>query len=375
MAAKKEARIQDVVGLINALYPPALAEDWDNVGLQVGDQAAVVSHVAVALDPSPVAVAEAIRLGAGLLVCHHPLIFRPLKQVTAKDETGRLVSMALRADLAIVAAHTNLDRAANGLNDWLAQRLELEATLPLETPTGLLFKLVVFVPNEHAEAVAEALFVAGAGHIGRYDRCSFSSSGQGTFRPLSGAQPFVGKIDASEAVEEIRLEVLVPKENLSRVLNRLQKVHPYEEVAYDIIPVANSRKDVGLGRIGRLPQSVPVEDFLVKVKSALQIETLRVAGPENIQVKKVAVCGGSGASLLHTAARQGADLFLTGDVSYHDARKAEELGLTLVDAGHFATEHIVVDHLRRALQSGLEERGYKLEISAVTGETDPFRTV
>jgi dinuclear metal center YbgI/SA1388 family protein len=375
MAAKKEVRIQDVIGLLNTLYPPSLAEDWDNVGLQVGDPSAPVSHIAVALDPSPIAVNEAIALGAELLICHHPLIFRPLKQVTTKDETGRLITLALRNDLAIMAAHTNLDRAENGLNDWLAHRLELGATTPLETPSGLLFKLVVFVPVSHVDCVTEALFDSGAGHVGTYDCCSFRSVGQGTFRPLAGAEPFIGKVGEVESVEEVRLEVLLSKETLSRVVRRLTKVHPYEEVAYDILPLANERTDVGLGRIGQLSQSVPLDAMLAKIKTVLQVASLRVAGPDSGQIKKVAVCGGSGASLLHAAARQGADLLLTGDVGYHDARKAEELGLILVDAGHFATEQIVVDYLSQALKFEAGAKKFDLQISAVTGELDPLRTV
>ena len=374
MVAKKIVRIQDIVGLLNTLYPPVLAEEWDNVGLQVGDPTAVVSRVAVALDPSPVAVEEAIKLGAELLVCHHPLIFRPLKQVTTKDETGRLVGIALRAGLSIMAAHTNLDRAHNGLNDWLAQTLDLAETLPLETPAGLLFKLIVFVPVEHQDAVAEALFDAGAGHVGDYDRCSFRGPGNGTFRPSAGTNPFIGRIGEVESVDEVRLEVLVPKEALSRVVNRLLKAHPYEEVAYDVIPIVNNRTDIGLGRIGRLANASSLDEVLSQIKSALKVETLRVAGPGDGIIKKVAVCGGSGASLLQAASRQGADLLLTGDVSYHDARRAEELGLTVVDAGHFATEHIAVAPLTRALKAEAKERGLDFEVSAVTGEQDPFRT-
>ena len=375
MAAKKIVRIQDIVGLLNVLYPPILAEEWDNVGLQVGDPTATVSHIAVSLDPSPVAVDEAIRLGAEMLVCHHPLIFRPLKQVTTKDETGRLVGKALRGGLAIMSAHTNLDRAYNGLNDWLAQLLDLEGTTPLETPAGLMFKLIVFVPVGHEDVVAEALFAAGAGHVGDYDRCSFRSAGTGTFRPSTGTNPFVGKVGEVESVDELRLEVLVPKEALSRVMARLLKTHPYEEVAYDVVPIANSRTDVGLGRIGRLPRAVSFDDIFLQIKSALQVSTLRVAGSREGKVEKVAVCGGSGASLLQAASRQGADLLVTGDVSYHDARKAEELGLIVVDAGHFATEHIVVEQLTRTLKAEAKARGFDLEVSAVTGELDPFRTV
>ena len=375
MAAKKIVRIQDIVGLLNALYPPILAEEWDNVGLQVGDPTATVSHIAVSLDPSPVAVDEAIRLGAEMLVCHHPLIFRPLKQVTTKDETGRLVGTALRGGLAIMSAHTNLDRAHNGLNDWLAQLLDLEETTPLETPAGLMFKLIVFVPVGHEDVVAEALFEAGAGHVGAYDRCSFRSAGNGTFRPSAGTSPFVGQPGEVESVDELRLEVLVPKEVLSRVVARLIKTHPYEEVAYDVVPIVNNRTDVGLGRIGRLSRAASLEDVLSQIKSALQITTLRVAGSREGKVKKIAVCGGSGASLLQAASRQGADLLVTGDVSYHDARKAEELGLTVVDAGHFATEHIVIEQLTRTLKTEAKARGFDIEVSAVTGELDPFRTV
>ncbi len=375
MAAKKIVRVQDVVGLLNALYPPVLAEDWDNVGLQVGDPAAKVSRVAISLDPSPVAVDAVISLGAEMLVCHHPLIFRPLQQVTTRDETGRLVCTALRGGLAIMSAHTNLDRAHNGLNDWLAQALGLAETTPLETPTGLLFKLVVFVPIEHKELVAEAMFEAGAGQVGAYDRCSFSSAGTGTFRPSAGTKPFVGKVGEEASVEEVRLEVLVPKEALSRVVSRLIKAHPYEEVAYDLLPIINNRTDIGLGRIGRLSKVTALSDVILQIKAALQIETLRVAGAGSDKIKKVAVCGGSGSSLLQTASRQGADLLVTGDVSYHDARKAEALGLTVVDAGHFATEHIAVEQLSRTLKAAAKEKGLDFEVSAVTGEQDPFRTV
>ena len=168
--------------------------------------------------------------------------------------------------------------------------------------------------------------------------------------------------------------MLVPKEALSRVVNRLLKSHPYEEVAYDVIPIVNSRTDIGLGRIGRLATASSLDEVLLQIKSALKVETLRVAGPGDGIIKKVAVCGGSGASLLQAASRQGADLLLTGDVSYHDARRAEELGLTVVDAGHFATEHIAVAQLTRALKVEAKERGLDFEVSAVTGEQDPFRT-
>jgi len=375
MAKTKIVRIQDLLGLLNALAPPVLAEEWDNVGLQVGDPSAVVSRVVVALDPTEAAVSAALAAQAEALICHHPLLFRPLRQVSLADETGRCVAAALRGNLAIIAAHTNLDRAADGLNDWLAARLGLQQTTPLETPEGLLYKLVVFVPAAHREAVAEALFAGGAGAIGAYDRCAFYADGRGSFRPGCGTQPFIGQVGETTVVDEVRLETIVPKEALSRVLNRMLKAHPYEEVAYDLVPLANSRSDVGLGRIGRLAAPMTLEDFGDSVKRALGTPYLRRVGDGGRPVTKVAVCGGSGASLLATAARQGADVLVTGDVGYHDARRAESLGIALLDAGHFATEQIMVDGLAGRLAESAQQRGLTLDIHPIAGEGDPLQVV
>jgi len=375
MAKTRIARIQDLLGLLNAQAPPVLAEEWDNVGLQVGDLSAEVSRVLVSLDATEATVAAALAAGAEALVCHHPLLFRPLRQVSLADETGRIVAAALRGGLTILAAHTNLDRAADGLNDWLAVRLGLQAATPLEAPEGLLYKLVVFVPASHQEILAEALFDAGAGEVGVYDRCSFRSSGSGSFRPGVGAQPFIGQVGETTLVEEVRIETLVPKEALSRVVTRMLKAHPYEAVAYDLLPLANSRMDVGLGRIGCLPAATSLEEFTATVKTALGVSHLRRVGVATQRVKKIAVCGGSGASLLAAAARQGADVLVTGDVGYHDARRAESLGIALLDAGHFATEQIMVDGLAQRLAKRAKERGLAIEIHPFVGETDPLQTV
>jgi len=372
MASKNKVRIQDIIGLLNTISPPALAEEWDNVGLQVGDPTAEVSRVAVALDPTAASVEEAIAQGAELLICHHPLIFKPLRQVTPGDETGRLVTRAIKASLAICAVHTNLDRASNGLNDWLAERLGLLCAEPLEQLQGMLYKLVVFVPVEHQEQVADALFDAGAGHIGAYDRVSFRTAGVGTFRPGEGASPFIGETGKNEAVDEVRLETIVTKERLGRVVPRMIKAHPYEEVAYDLYPLLNSRGDVGLGRIGRLPAPLAFADFAAQVKETLGADHVRLVGRPDRPISKVAVCGGSGASLLATAARQGADVLVTGDVKYHDARIAESQDICLLDAGHFATERIMIDVLAQRLRKAMEEKGIETEVLPLTCEQDPF---
>ena len=375
MPKPRAARIQDLVGLIHSLFPPSLAEEWDNCGLQVGDPAASVTRVLVALDPNEAALAQTVASGAQLLLTHHPLLLRPLRSVTPGDEAGRVVLAAARQQVAILCAHTNLDRAAGGLNDWLAARLGIAGCQPLAAGDADLLKLVVFVPEGHEAAVAEALFAAGAGHIGGYDRCSFRSAGTGTFRPGPGSNPYLGRIGETEQAAELRLETILPRALVNKTLDKLRRVHPYEEVAFDLIPLANRRSDIGLGRIGRLAEPCSLENFAARVKSALDCKALRLAGGEPKSVAKVAVCGGSGASLIGEAARQGADVLVTGDVKYHEARLAESLGLALVDAGHFATERIVVPELAALVGRIAAERGLAIEVREMGVETEPFRVV
>lgn len=368
----RTVRVQDLVGLLNGLFPPDLAEEWDNVGLQVGDPGAVVERVLVALDPGSAAVAAARTQGSQLLVTHHPLLFKPLRRLSPDDPVGRVVWEAARSGVAILSAHTNLDVAADGLNGWLAGRLELVDAEPLQTVAGRLLKLVVYVPEGHEEAVAAALFAAGAGQIGKYDHCSFRTAGTGTFRPGEGTVPFIGTPGKREQVGELRLETVVPQRRLSRVLEKLFKVHPYEEVAYDLVPLANTLPGIGLGRIGRLAAPVSLGEYADRVKTALSCPSLRVVGDLQRAVGKVAVCGGSGAGLISEAQRQGADVLVTGDIKYHEARLAEDFGLALIDAGHFATERLAVGELVSRLEAEAAARGWALEIRGHEGEQDPF---
>ncbi len=375
---KKERifRIQDLVGLVHRLYPPALAEDWDNVGLQVGDPAAEVSRVLVSLDPGEDVVEQAVARGAQAVVAHHPLIFKPVKSLVPRGQVGSTLFRAVREGIAVICAHTNLDRAQNGLNDWLAERLELKEVHPLEAEgAGGLVKLVVFVPAGYENRVAEALFKAGAGQIGNYDQCSFRACGTGTFRGGAASDPFIGEPGVREAAAEVRLETVMPRELVSRVLPKLIKAHPYQEVAYDLIPLANVRPGIGLGRIGRLAEETGAASFAAQVKTALGASSLRLVGEDAAPVKKVAVCGGSGSSLIREAARQGADAMVTGDVKYHEAQLAQELGLVLVDAGHFATEHLAVHGLVSALSREAAARGMTISFEEAEGETDPFRVI
>ncbi len=371
--AKQGQRIQDLVGLVHKLYAPELAEDWDNVGLQVGDPGAPLKRVMVSLDPGLSAVKAAHDAGAQALVTHHPLLFHPIKRLTPEDAVGQVLWTSMRAGVAIISAHTNLDCAVDGLNSWLATRLGVQQSAPLQPVAGDYLKLIVFVPSGHEQPVAEALFSSGAGQIGAYDQCSFRSRGEGTFRPGQGANPFVGEIGQTEHTDEIRLETIVPRRKLARVLEKMQKVHPYEEVAYDLVSLQNQVPGAGLGRIGRLEQEMTLDGFAARVKHALGCDHLRLTGSESRTVHKVALCGGSGAGLLQTAHRQGADVLVTGDIKYHDARQAEELGIALIDAGHFATERLMIEQVADALQVAARQRHWEIVFEAYSGEQDPFR--
>ncbi len=375
MAKQKTVRVQDVGGLINNLYPQYLAEDWDNVGLQLGDPAAIVERVLVCLDVEEQVIARAEELGVQLVISHHPLIYRPLKKITPSDEAGRAIFRAMRQGIAVISAHTNLDRAKDGLNDWLAARIGLQQTAPLEQSVADLLKLVVFVPVASEVAVLDALHAAGAGEIGSYDRCSFRSSGVGSFRGGEETSPFIGKPKAQEQTEELRIETVLPAALSGKVVAKMIKAHPYEEVAFDLYPLVNHRTDVGLGRIGLLTEPLELAEFVTQIKRALGLELLRLAGRCKGLIRKVAVCGGSGAALISDALRHGADCLITGDVKYHDAQRARAEGLTLIDAGHFGTEILMVQQMSEQLRRAATERQWPLEIIEMTGEKDPFRWI
>lgn len=375
MKRRNPARIQDLIGLIHTDYPPSLAEDWDNVGLQVGDPAAPLERVLIALDVTAATLSEAKSHNVQAIVSHHPLIFRPLKNITALDPNSRLLMQAISANIAIIAAHTNLDCGVDGLNDWLATRLGIQAAQPLQGANLPLYKLVVYVPLGHEHAVESALFAAGAGSIGPYDHCSFASAGTGRFRPGPTSTPFIGTVGEESTPPEIRLETIVSAERVAKVVDKMHKAHPYEEPAYDLLLLQNRRNDLGLGRIGRLPQALPLHDYARQISAALGTNSLRLVGDPQRLVRKVACCGGSGASLIFDAQRQGADLLVTGDIKYHDACNALDLGLALIDAGHFATEVVMVAGLAKKLRAAAHGRQLSVEfIESATGQ-DPFISI
>jgi len=335
--------VHEIEQRVHILAPPALAESWDNVGLLVGDPAREVGTVLVALDASAGVLDQAAAHGAEMLVVHHPLLFTAHKRLVEDGGPMSLARRLIREERSLLAAHTNLDSAPRGLNQYVAELLGLRDLQPLAPSEARpLLKLVVYVPEAHLDAVRDAVCMAGAGHIGLYSDCTFGSPGMGTFRPLAGASPFIGTRGELERVREIRLETVVPRAQLVRVLDAMLAVHPYEEVAYDLIPLDNAWPDAGLGRIGTLEAPVTVAAFLDRVQTVLRTERLALIGDTGRPIRRVAICTGAGGDFTELARRTGADLYLTGEVKHHQALLARDHGPVIIDAGHFATERPAV---------------------------------
>jgi dinuclear metal center YbgI/SA1388 family protein len=368
-------KVSDILGIINKFAPFGSAEEWDNVGLQVGDPAAPVERIMVALDPLKDSIEAAVAAGCSLLLTHHPFIFKPLKRISTADPLGSLIALALRNNLAVIALHTNLDIASGGVNDLLAQLLGVEKTIPLKvTSVEELVKLSVFVPHGSEDQVLEALF-RFSGVTGNYRDCSFRSSGTGTFTPQEGARPHIGSIGKQEAVDESRVEVLLRKADSAAAVAALLKAHPYEEPAYDLYPLLNRGESNGLGRIGRLREVTTLARFAMDIRTRLNLPGARFVGAPDRVVSKIALCGGSGASLIRDAWKQGADVLVTGDIKYHEARDAEALGLALIDAGHFGTERPMIQGVAARLRGDLVKRKFTAEILEFEEERDPFNHI
>jgi dinuclear metal center YbgI/SA1388 family protein len=302
----------------------------------------------VCIDVTHGVIAEAMARGCNMVVSHHPLIFGGLKRITPGNAAGGIIIKAIRDNISIYATHTNLDNIAQGVSFILASKLGILEPAVLKPRTETLRKLVTFSPLSHAGAVRDAIFGAGAGHIGNYDGCSFNSEGYGTFRALKGATPYVGEVGETHREEEVRIEAIFPSWLQKDVVAALLASHPYEEVAYDIYQLMNSNVQVGTGMIGMLPEALDAEAFLDHVKKTLHADHLRYAAGSKHKIQRVAVCGGSGAFLISDAMAAGADAYVTGDIKYHDFFRPEGRML-LVDAGHYETEQFAAELLQALL--------------------------
>jgi dinuclear metal center YbgI/SA1388 family protein len=330
-------RIKEIIQSIEQLAPVPLQEDYDNSGIQVGDINKEATGALLAIDITENVVDEAVSLGCNLIISHHPLAFKPFKSLTGKNYVERCLMKAIKNDVVIYAAHTNLDNAQGGVNYKLAEMLGLENVKILKPKENSLLKFVTTVPLQHADSVRNALFNAGAGHIGNYDSCSYNLTGEGTFRAGKGANPYIGEIDDIHIETEVRIETVLPIMKREEVLRALLAVHPYEEPVYDLYPIENEWSRHGSGVVGVLPEPMPEQEFLYLLKDIFNLPTIRHSKIQGKEIRDVAICGGSGAFLIPNAISYGADAFITGEAKYNDYYDVEDRILLAV-VGHYESE-------------------------------------
>lgn len=369
------ALLADVIAALDRRYPPASAESWDAVGLVCGDPSDQVERVLFAVDPVAAVADEAIEWSADLIVTHHPLFLRPVHGVAATTHKGRLVHRLVRHRIGLHVAHTNADSATGGVNDALADALGLVDTSPLAPHSAEVDKLVVFVPEPDADRLLDALTAAGAGSIGDYDRCAWTTSGVGTFRPGASANPTIGTHGEIEQVKEARLETVLPRSARRDVLDALRSAHPYEEPAYDVYELASAPAGTGLGRVGTLPEALRLAEFAEAVAAVLPPAPAggRVAGDPEQVIRTVAVCGGAGDSLIDAARAAGADAYVTADLRHHPASEAMEVGgPALLDVGHWASEWPWLAQAARHLSDDLALERVTVDTRVSVIPTDPW---
>jgi dinuclear metal center YbgI/SA1388 family protein len=335
-------KVQEVISYLEMLAPPIYQESYDNAGLIVGHPDTELKGILFCLDSTEAVVDEAIQKGCNLIIAHHPIVFSGLKKFNWKGYIERTVMKAIKFDVCIYAAHTNLDNMSNGVNAKIAEMLGLVNTHILAPKKQLLQKLYTFIPTAHADQVRNALFSVGAGTIGNYDEVSFNIVGAGTFRPRKESNPFVGQIGKRHYEAEVKLEVIFPKHLQSRIVRMLKKNHPYEEPAFDIITIENENREIGSGMIGELEEAVKEKTFMKFLKETMNTPVVRHTRFLNKKIKKIAVCGGSGSFLLNKAISRQADIFITADFKYHQFFDANDK-IIIADIGHFESEQFTID--------------------------------
>jgi dinuclear metal center YbgI/SA1388 family protein len=370
----KQANGYEVIQTFESWSPKQFAcMPNDPIGLAIGTLNKPITKVLVTLDVTHEVVDEAIQNGCELIIAHHPPIFMKLSHLRTDNPKGALYEKCIKHDIAVYAAHTNLDVAPGGVNDLLADALQLVDRKPLEqTYQESLMKLAVFVPATHEEAMREALAKVGAGKLGDYSSCSFTTAGEGRFRALKGADPFVGEVGELTVALEKKIEVVFPNSIKNRVLKTMLTTHPYEEPAYDVLTLNVNVNEQGLGRVGKLKEPMSLKDFAEFVKVALNVPALRVVGPLDAIVQKIAVVGGDGNKYISKAKFAGADVFVTGDIGFHMAQDAEMEGLHIVDPGHHV-EKVMIAGVAKKMSALCEQKKLNVTFVESTIHTEPFK--
>jgi len=331
------AKLKEIINYLENLAPLSLQESYDNAGLIVGDSNINVSTILITLDVTEEIINEAIEKNAQLIIAHHPIIFSGLKKITGKNYVERCIIKAIKNEIAIYAAHTNLDNVTGGVNSKICEKLKLQNCKILQPASDQLKKLVTFIPTEHSDKVREAVFSAGAGNIGKYDSCGYSTNGIGSFRGNENSQPFSGEKGKTQIENEVRFETIFPTYLQGKIIQALLNSHPYEEVAYDIYSLENKFNKVGMGMVGILPTPVSEKEFLIQLKNTFKTGVIKHTALLKKEVKKVTICGGAGSFLLKQAIAANADFFVSGDFKYHEFFDAENK-IVIADVGHFESE-------------------------------------
>ncbi len=361
-------KIKDIIGEIEKIAPRALAQSWDNTGLLVGDGNSAVKKVLLTIDITQEVVKEAKQAGCNFILSYHPVIWDGLKSITKDSAVYELI----RSGIGVYSMHTALDAASGGINDELAEIIGIKNPQPIgdfvENSQKQNYKLIVFVPADAIEKVADAVFKAGAGWIGNYSHCSFRTAGEGTFLPLKGARPAIGRKGRLEKVDEIRFESLVPAEKVADCLKAMRNAHPYEMPAFDVIKLYDFEDKIGLGRIGLLEKPMQLSAILKKIRSATGAKVAGIVGNKNRKVKKAAVCAGSCSKLVMKVISEKCDLYVTGEIKHHQAIAAQEAGVTVICLSHTVSERFILKKIAKELQKSLKD----VKIIISKKDKDPF---
>lgn len=364
-------KIKEIAQAVEQIAPLGLAQDWDNVGLLVGNPAKNIKNILLTIDTTKAVVEEAKSQKTDLILAYHPIIWDGLKRVTADGETAHIYDI-IKSGISVFCIHTALDVATGGVNDQLADILGIENTEPLgdyvADPAGPQYKVITFVPTDDVNHVAEALYAAGAGAIGNYSHCGFQSFGTGTFKPLAGSNPAIGKRGQVEQVNEIKLETIVPSGKIAAVLAALRKSHPYETPAFDVFRHHDIENKIGLGRIGTLKQPLSTQKVIANIKAATGCNAVGIVGPQKRTIKKAAVCAGSCGKIINSVIAAGADLYLTGELKHHQALAAQEAGMTCICLSHSVSERFALKNLAKQLKKRLKN----VTIRISKKDKDPF---
>jgi dinuclear metal center YbgI/SA1388 family protein len=366
---------QKIIKILEHIAPKSLAESWDHVGLMVGSKHKMVQNILLALELTESIIEEAIEKNIDLIVVHHPLIFKSLSKITDDNPIENMAMTLIKNDINLYVSHTNLDAAKEGTCQYLAELLGLKNLKVLEVASEeILYKVQVFLPQASEIKVKEAMINHGAGAMGEYKGCSFVSKGIGEFVPLEGSNPHIGQINEDTQVDEVKIETLVSENHLKEVIAAMIQSHPYEEPAYDIIKLENKGTKKGIGRVGTLDEMTSLENFAAFVKEKLKADHIKIIGKKDKKIKRVSVVTGAGSDYIKVAS-ENSDVFITGDIKYHQAQEALQSGLAIIDGGHYETEVIYLERYQEILQKKFEEKSYDVQVLVSEININPFTTI